>query len=207
MPLATLRGMASCVGTTSAWISTSIGRVPSKITVTADPGTFFTLSCKKRADGLDTSFSPSSAISKIPTSSIAPNRFLRVRRILALANRSPSRYRTASTMCSSTLGPAIAPSFVTCPMMIMGMPWVLAAAMRISALWRICPTDPAIPSKSEEESVCMESTMTKLFSSSAASAPTMFSALVSERMDIFSPSIPSRFARSFTCSADSSPDT
>ena len=37
-----------------------------------------------------------------------------------------SKYRTVSTRCSSTRGPAIVPSFVTCPISITAVPVDLA---------------------------------------------------------------------------------
>ena len=65
--------------------------------------------------GLATSARPRSVISNTPISSVAPKRFFTARRMRNWWPRSPSKYSTASTMCSSTRGPAMAPSLVTWP--------------------------------------------------------------------------------------------
>ena len=54
-------------------------------------------------------------ISKTPTSFVEPKRFLSARSVRWVRSRSPSNCSTQSTRCSSTRGPASAPSFVTWP--------------------------------------------------------------------------------------------
>ena len=57
-------------------------------------------------------FNPNSVIANV-ISFTDPNLFLMDLIILCVEELSPSKYNTVSTMCSSILGPAIAPSFVT----------------------------------------------------------------------------------------------
>ena len=70
---------------------------------------------KNSSLGLLTSSRPRSRISKTPSSWVAPKRFFTARSSRWLAKRSPSKVSTASTRCSSTLGPANIPSLVTWP--------------------------------------------------------------------------------------------
>ena len=98
---------------TKAWISTSKGRVPSKVTMTQLPGTGSACWLKKIALGLLTPLSPFSVMAKTPISFTAPKRFLMARTSRKLLWVSPSKYSTVSTMCSNTRGPAKAPSLVT----------------------------------------------------------------------------------------------
>ena len=55
---------------------------------------------------------------------------------------SPSKYSTVSTMCSSTRGPASAPSLVTWPTKTMATPLVLARRVSCAAHSRTCDTEP-----------------------------------------------------------------
>ncbi len=83
-PTTARRGVAKAEGATSAWISTSIGRVPSIPAKTAAPLTPASPPCRSdrnRAEGLRTSISPPSVISKTPISSDGPKRFLTARRM------------------------------------------------------------------------------------------------------------------------------
>ena len=121
-PFAIRRGMEKLVGDTSACNSIRMGRVPSRLATTTEPVAFCGRSDKNHADGLATSCRPASVISKTPISLVDPNRFLTARRIRYAWLFSPSKYSTVSTMCSSVLGPAIAPSLVTCPMRKTGVP-------------------------------------------------------------------------------------
>ena len=114
MPTATRRGLDSGEESTSACTSTSSGRVPSRVTITQLPGCFDAPD-RKIAEGLDTSFSPLSPMANTPSSLTAPKRFLNARSSRKRLPLSPSKYSTASTMCSSTRGPAMPPSLVTCP--------------------------------------------------------------------------------------------
>ena len=122
----------ACASSTSACTSTSSGRVPSRVTIThaarrrAAP-------CRDRkiADGLRTSCRPCSAIANTPSSLAAPKRFLTARTTRKRLPVSPSKYSTVSTMCSSTRGPAIAPSLVTWPIRSTAVP--VSFAKRTSA--------------------------------------------------------------------------
>ena len=96
-------------------ISTSIGLVPSTQLTMAVPASLESLPDNNTFDGLSTSTSPLSVISKTPNSLVEPNLFFTALIILYELYFSPSKYKTVSTKCSKTLGPAIAPSFVTCP--------------------------------------------------------------------------------------------
>ena len=107
--------MPAGLGDSSACTSTSTGRVPSRPANTALPATLPRRSARNSADGLATSARPRSVISNTPISSVAPKRFFTARRMRNWWPRSPSKYSTASTMCSSTRGPAMAPSLVTWP--------------------------------------------------------------------------------------------
>ena len=83
-----------------------------------EPGGLSTLSDISIVDGLLISTMPSFCISNIPISLVDPNLFLTLLKILYEKYLSPSKYKTVSTICSNTLGPAIFPSFVTCPIII-----------------------------------------------------------------------------------------
>ena len=80
MPLATRRGGTTSVGATSAWTSTSSGRVPSIAQSTTDPEAAVA-SPTNRAEGSSTSTKPASRISKTPSSLVAPKRFLSARSV------------------------------------------------------------------------------------------------------------------------------
>src|SRR5918997_572281 len=150
-PLATRRGLASGLGATRLSISTSIGRVPSRRqTVTTPGGTSSSLFERKNAEGSSTSTIPRPVISKTPTSLVDPKRFLRARKTLKLWNRSPSNWSTVSTMCSSTRGPAMDPSFVTCPTRTTAMPSLLASRISLAAHSRTCPTPPRAPESRDD---------------------------------------------------------
>ena len=74
-PLATLLGVGSDEGVVRAWISTSNGLLPSITGTTTDPTACLSLDARATSDGLRTSTSPLSLISKTPTSWVAPKRF------------------------------------------------------------------------------------------------------------------------------------
>jgi hypothetical protein len=81
--------------------------------VITEPEASAVFSDKKSADGFVTSTSPIFVISKTPISLVEPYLFFTALTILKMLCFSPSKYSTVSTICSSTLGPAIAPLFVT----------------------------------------------------------------------------------------------
>jgi len=64
---------------TSACSSSSIGRVPSRLATTTEPGASIGRSERKNPDGFATSTSPRSAISKTPISLVEPKRFFTAR--------------------------------------------------------------------------------------------------------------------------------
>jgi hypothetical protein len=75
-PIVVRRGTARNDWLTSACSSTRIGRVPSMLQITAEPGAFSGRSSKNSSDGFATSSSPLSFISKTPISLVEPKRFL-----------------------------------------------------------------------------------------------------------------------------------
>src|SRR6185312_14776324 len=101
-PRVTRRGLPSEDWSTSACTSTSSGRVPSRVTITALPEVGPECDERKIADGFGTSRSPLSDIANTPSSLTAPKRFLNARNTRKREPDSPSKYSTASTMCSST---------------------------------------------------------------------------------------------------------
>ncbi|MNY61795.1 hypothetical protein D3C86_1985170 [compost metagenome] len=103
-----------------------MGRVPSHVAITTLPGTSSWARVRKIADGLETSFKPLSVIPNTPSSLTAPKRFFTARNKRNRPSDSPSKYSTVSTMCSSTRGPANAPSLVTCPTRKIAVPLCLA---------------------------------------------------------------------------------
>jgi hypothetical protein len=70
---------------------------------------------------------------------------------------SPSKYSTVSTMCSSTRGPASAPSLVTWPTRTTATPLALAARVRCAAHSRTCATEPGAEVSWSEYTVWIES--------------------------------------------------
>ena len=97
---------------------------------------------RNSADGFATSRRPAPPISKTPISSVAPKRFLAARRMRNGWPRSPSKESTASTMCSTTLGPAIWPSLVTWPTRTTAAPRCLAKRTSACARPRTWVTEP-----------------------------------------------------------------
>jgi hypothetical protein len=149
------------LGASSTWISMSTGREPSSPANTALPATLPRRSARNSAEGLATSASPAPVISKTPISSVAPKRFLMPRRMRNWWPRSPSKCSTTSTMCSSTRGPAMLPSLVTCPTSISAKPCVFAARISSNAAARTCVTLPGAESTPSVHIVWIESITTK----------------------------------------------
>ena len=85
------RGVPKLVPLVRACSSTRIGRVPSMLAVTTDPAAAAGRSDRKTAEGLATSSSPRSFISKTPISLVEPKRFLTARRTRKMWLRSPSK--------------------------------------------------------------------------------------------------------------------
>ena len=71
---------------------------------------------------------------KIPTSDVFPKRFFIERSILYDLYLSPSKYITVSTMCSKIFGPAMFPSFVTWPIIIIVIFLVLQSALKYCSI-------------------------------------------------------------------------
>ena len=101
---------------------------------------------------------PSGPRSKQPTSSTGPKRFFIARTIRKRELRSPSKWSTTSTRCSSTRGPAIAPSLVTWPTSTVVMLRVLATRISAAATSLTWVTPPGTPSMPEAPMVWIEST-------------------------------------------------
>src|SRR5215207_782064 len=205
IPLAMRRGGTSSEGETSAWTSTSSGRDPSIAASTTLPGARVA-SPTKRALASCTSTSPPWRISNTPASLVEPKRFFSARSVRYVRSRSPSNWSTQSTRCSSTRGPASAPSFVTWPTSSTAMSRAFASRVIRSATSRTCPTDPAAPVRSVACSVCTEST-TQTSGRSASSVASTVSRSVSASTGTSSAAPGSRAARSLICAADSSPET
>ena len=106
-PTTLRRGDANDDGATKAWTSTNNGRDPSIPAKTTDPGVCTSRSAKNNSDGFVTCANPAPVISNTPISSDGPNRFFTARKIRNWCPRSPSKYNTVSTICSTTRGPAI----------------------------------------------------------------------------------------------------
>ncbi len=164
MPLtAARRGAPGVAGFANKdWISPISGRFPSRVTVTAVPGTGSGRWSRNNPEGSATHWIPLSCRRKHPTSSAAPKRFLTPRIIRRAVLRSPSKCSTTSTRCSSERGPAIAPSLVTWPTSTMAMPLDFAAAVSAVVTARTWVTPPTTPSVSPAFMVCTESTITRL---------------------------------------------
>ena len=104
----------------------------------------------KSSDGSGTPTSPAPVISNTPSSFVEPNRFFVARRTRCAWYRSPSNWSTQSTRCSSTRGPATAPSFVTWPTRIVATPDSFATRSSRAAASRTCATEPGAEPSSDE---------------------------------------------------------
>ena len=108
-------------------------------------------------------------------------------------------------MCSSILGPATTPSFVTCPTINIEILSLFASCIRTdvdSLTWLTLPGADAVFS---QYIVCIESIITTsgiVFLTTSS----ITSRFVSQRSDSFSENSPILSARSFICLRDSSPD-
>ncbi len=138
------RGLAlGAARATSAWTSSKSERFPSSAGTTLDPGVSALRSASSAALASGTASKPVSTIRKSPSSSVEPNRFLTERRTRYPEWRSPSSDSTVSTMCSSSRGPASAPSFVTCPTRNVGTDRSFASRSSRAAQSRTWLTLPA----------------------------------------------------------------
>ena len=105
---------------------------------------------RKIADGLRTSRRPCSPMWKNASSPTEPNRFLVARTLRKRLDASLSKYSTVSTRCSSTRGPAMAPSLVTWPTMTTLTPVLLAKRTSCAVHSLSCVMAPAaVPIESE----------------------------------------------------------
>ena len=172
--------------------------------MTHDPATCASCCERNSADGLLTPFSPRSVIAKTPSSFTAPKRFLNARIKRNDECVSPSKYRTVSTMCSSTRGPASEPSLVTWPTRISVIPACFAIRVSCAAHSRTCDTDPGADCNCSEYTVWIESTTTTAGLSSSTVAM-IRSSEISASSRTPPASSPSRRARNAICGADSSP--
>jgi hypothetical protein len=156
--------------------------------------------------GLVTPFRPRSVMANTPISLTAPKRFLMARTRRKVECVSPSKYSTVSTMCSSTRGPASAPSFVTWPTSTTAVPLVLAKRVRCAAHSRTCATEPGAEVSWSEYTVWIES-ITAMAGRVASSVAMIFSSWISASTCTCEWSSPSRRERSATCAPLSSPVT
>ena len=109
-------------------------------------------------------------------------------------------------MCSNTLGPAIFPSFVTCPIITVVIFLSLLNFKILAVISLTWLTLPGAESISSEYIVWIESIIINLASVLSTASSTL-SISVSDKNIKLSLLIPSLSALIFTCSADSSPDT
>ena len=109
-------------------------------------------------------------------------------------------------MCSSTRGPASAPSFVTWPTSTMHTPLDLAARVRCAAHSRTCATEPGAEVSWSEYTVWIES-MTATAGCVTSSVARILSSWISAITLTCEPSSPSRRERNATCAPLSSPVT
>ena len=157
------------------------------------------------SEGFFTSFRPVSRISNTPISLVEPNLFFTPRSILYEACLSPSKYSTVSTICSSTLGPATTPSFVTCPTIKIDIARPFASCINVfvdSLTWL---TLPGAELTSSLYMVWMESMIT-ISGFCCRMTSSMTSRFVSHNRATSSPNSPILVARSLICFRDSSPD-
>ena len=158
------------------------------------------------SDGFFTSANPSLHISNTPISLVEPNRFFTARSSRYEACRSPSKYRTVSTICSSTRGPATTPSFVTCPTIKIAIFSRLASCISTLVASRTWLTLPAPELISSQYIVWMESMITTsgLYFRIVSCITSRFVSHSIARSFLNAPSLS---ARSLICCRDSSPDT
>ncbi len=153
--------------------------------------------------GSGTARSPSSRISKMPTSPAGPKRCLTAVSTRKAWWRSPSKDSTVSTRCSTARGPAGSPSLVTCPTTNSGTPVALARRVRRSTQARTWATLPAGWARAGSAIDCSESTTTRAgrCPSVAASIASMSGPSSASRR---AGTRPRRAARTLTCVSDSS---
>ena len=205
-PTTARRGVPSEVGATSACNSTSTGRVPSMPANTAVPGLPRSRSERNNSEGLETSRRPKPVISNTPISSVGPIGSSTARRMRNCCEPSPSNDSTASTMCSTTRGPAIWPSLVTWPTRMIAAPDFLAN--RISACAE-APTWVTVPGADSTVSVHMvwiESITISRGTVPSDRVETMSSTEVSAASCTGASARPRRSARNRTCATASSPE-
>src|SRR5499427_9910392 len=133
-----------------------MGRDPSMEHNTAEPAAFVGRSARNSFDGFGTGRRPADVISNTPNSLTAPKRFLTARTTRWEWWRSPSKYNTVSTTCSSAFGPARLPSLVTWPTRNVGMLRPLAVKRSCVAASRTWPMLPGADWNFVEYIVCTE---------------------------------------------------
>lgn len=190
-------GYQNFVETVNASISHRMGRVPSIVTPIAAPTTSAERFSTNSRPGFLRSRSHCGVIANKPVSSVGPKRFLKTRSMRYDEPSVHSRNKTVSTKCSSTFGPEIEPSFVTCPISTTEVQEDLQYSSSISATARICVIDQQEDAISVEYAKLTESITTKpywpCFKSEMIDS---ISPVVTRRMDSFA--APSRWARSLT---------
>ena len=81
MPDAVRRGTAKTEWAVKAWISPSMGRIPSRTAATADPAWLAARSARSSWDGFSSSDNPLLVMVNRPDSLVEPKRFLMPRRM------------------------------------------------------------------------------------------------------------------------------
>ena len=114
IPTEVLLAKPTFAGLTRLWTSNISGRLPSYTAAVTEPSSSSSLFSRKVAETSVTSVSPADSIRNAPISLVVPKRFLYARRILSSPSRSPLKFSTQSTRCSTVFGPAKSPLLVTC---------------------------------------------------------------------------------------------
>ncbi|MPN38006.1 hypothetical protein SDC9_185528 [bioreactor metagenome] len=135
-----------------------------------------------------------------------PNLFFTARTIRYAFDLSPSKERTASTICSKSFGPAIAPSLFICPTNTVAISEDFASEIKAEAACLTCVMLPAEDDNPASAIVWIESTI-RISGLSSLISDIITSSSVSQKMKSLSFSIPSLSARSLICERDSSPET
>src|SRR6056297_2528027 len=196
-------GTPGTLGVANACTSTTIGRCPSIVGTTADPGTPVRRSARNSDDASGTAIRPVVAISNSPSSLVGPKRCFDARNRRSAWCRSPSNCNTVSTTCSSTRGPARPPSLVTWPTSTIATPRSLASFTSRWAQPRTWPTLPGSDPSPGSDTVWIES-ITTSSGRIRSMASRMCASEVSACSHRSSRVASSRSARRFTCWALSS---
>ena len=145
-------------------------------------------------------------ISNTPISSVGPKRFFTARKMRNCCEPSPSKDNTASTMCSTTRGPAIWPSLVTWPTRMIAAPDFLANLISACADARTCVTVPGADLTVSVHMVWIELITIRRGTAPSDKVETISSTEVSAANCTGASARPSRSARNLTWAMASSPE-